>query len=98
MKNVTNITHFFSQATIKEEPRGNNTQNDTDQEIELHKYFSACILYSRVWDNSRRSNAVAEYNHGKTRGMVIPFEPYSITFDEIVYSVDMPQVSHFQSY
>jgi hypothetical protein len=30
--------------------------------------------------------------------MVLPFEPYSITFDEIVYSVDMPQVSHFQSY
>ncbi|CAJ1951217.1 unnamed protein product [Sphenostylis stenocarpa] len=24
------------------------------------------------------------------RGMVLPFEPYSITFDQIVYSVDMP--------
>ncbi|XP_062008275.1 pleiotropic drug resistance protein 1-like [Rosa rugosa] len=29
-------------------------------------------------------------NRGK-RGMVLPFEPHSITFDEITYSVDMPQ-------
>ncbi|PNY06981.1 pleiotropic drug resistance protein 1-like, partial [Trifolium pratense] len=42
-------------------------------------------------ENSRRSNAVADSRHGKKRGMVLPFEPYSITFDEIVYSVDMPQ-------
>ncbi|KAK6148931.1 hypothetical protein DH2020_016456 [Rehmannia glutinosa] len=27
----------------------------------------------------------------RKRGMVLPFEPHSITFDEIVYSVDMPQ-------
>lgn len=33
---------------------------------------------------------------GKKRGMVLPFEPYSLTFDQIVYSVDMPQVSHFK--
>lgn len=26
------------------------------------------------------------------RGMVLPFEPHSITFDEITYSVDMPRV------
>ncbi|PRQ25688.1 putative pleiotropic drug resistance protein PDR/CDR [Rosa chinensis] len=29
--------------------------------------------------------------HNTKRGMVLPFEPYSITFDEISYSVDMPQ-------
>ncbi|CAN4095697.1 unnamed protein product [Withania somnifera] len=27
----------------------------------------------------------------KKKGMVLPFEPHSITFDEVVYSVDMPQ-------
>lgn len=27
------------------------------------------------------------------RGMVLPFEPLSITFNEIRYAVDMPQVS-----
>ncbi|XP_047253130.1 pleiotropic drug resistance protein 1-like [Capsicum annuum] len=28
----------------------------------------------------------------KKRGMVLPFEPHSISFDNIVYSVDMPQM------
>ncbi|KAK7320707.1 hypothetical protein VNO77_30426 [Canavalia gladiata] len=28
---------------------------------------------------------------GKRRGMVLPFQPLSLTFDEIRYSVDMPQ-------
>ncbi|KAG5607593.1 hypothetical protein H5410_029085 [Solanum commersonii] len=27
----------------------------------------------------------------KKKGMVLPFEPHSITFDNVVYSVDMPQ-------
>lgn len=32
-------------------------------------------------------------NENKQKGMVLPFEPHSITFDNIRYSVDMPQVS-----
>lgn len=28
----------------------------------------------------------------RKRGMVLPFEPQSLTFDDIRYSVDMPQV------
>jgi len=39
-----------------------------------------------------------ESSHGKKKGMVLPFEPHSITFDEVVYSVDMPQVNNIQSY
>ncbi|CAJ2656220.1 unnamed protein product [Trifolium pratense] len=49
------------------------------------------VLKSRGFFTHARSNAVADSRHGKKRGMVLPFEPYSITFDEIVYSVDMPQ-------
>ena len=33
-------------------------------------------------------------NQNKKKGMVLPFEPHSITFDEVVYSVDMPPVSN----
>ena len=29
----------------------------------------------------------------KKRGMVLPFEPHSLIFDEVTYSVDMPQVT-----
>lgn len=42
--------------------------------------------------SSARTEATADTNPNKKRGMVLPFEPYSITFDEITYSVDMPQV------
>lgn len=28
------------------------------------------------------------------RGMILPFEPHSIVFDDVIYSVDMPQVGH----
>uniref|UniRef100_A0A2P2K9X4 Uncharacterized protein MANES_04G106100 n=2 Tax=Rhizophora mucronata TaxID=61149 RepID=A0A2P2K9X4_RHIMU len=31
-----------------------------------------------------------EASHAKKKGMVLPFEPHSITFDDVVYSVDMP--------
>lgn len=31
-------------------------------------------------------------NQNKKKGMILPFEPYSLTFDDIKYSVDMPQV------
>ena len=29
----------------------------------------------------------------RERGMVLPFEQHTLTFDEITYSVDMPQVA-----
>ncbi|KAH9714763.1 ABC transporter G family member 40 [Citrus sinensis] len=38
----------------------------------------------------------AEGSHPKKRGMVLPFEPHSLTFDEVVYSVDMPQQMKLQ--
>ncbi len=37
-----------------------------------------------------------EENGGKKRGMVLPFEPHSMTFDDLTYSVDMPQVIYIQ--
>ncbi|PNX64221.1 pleiotropic drug resistance protein 1-like, partial [Trifolium pratense] len=41
-------------------------------------------------ESSGRGDSVTESSHGKKKGMVLPFEPHSITFDDIVYSVDMP--------
>lgn len=32
------------------------------------------------------------------RGMVLPFKPLSLTFDEISYSVDMPQVHYIHTF
>ncbi|KAK1365563.1 hypothetical protein POM88_041124 [Heracleum sosnowskyi] len=36
---------------------------------------------------------LAANNQNKKKGMVLPFEQHSITFDDIKYSVDMPQGS-----
>ncbi|XP_058737878.1 pleiotropic drug resistance protein 1-like [Vicia villosa] len=40
---------------------------------------------------SSRQETVSETNRSTKRGMVLPFEPHSITFHEVTYSVDMPQ-------
>ncbi|XP_022728526.1 pleiotropic drug resistance protein 1-like isoform X2 [Durio zibethinus] len=43
---------------------------------------------------SSKSSSMTEATVGaignKKKGMVLPFEPHSITFDDIIYSVDMP--------
>lgn len=43
-------------------------------------------------DSSEGVDSVTE-GENKKRGMVLPFEPHSITFDDVVYSVDMPPVT-----
>jgi hypothetical protein len=45
---------------------------------------------------SKQEIVAADTNHSRKRGMVLPFEPHSITFDEVTYSVDMPQVCRNQ--
>ena len=42
--------------------------------------------------SSVRTEVMEEDNRHKKKGMVLPFEPHSITFNDIRYSVDMPQV------
>ena len=39
-----------------------------------------------------RAEAIAEARRNNKRGMVLPFQPHSITFDDVRYSVDMPEV------
>ncbi|RHN48302.1 putative sulfate-transporting ATPase [Medicago truncatula] len=40
---------------------------------------------------SRKKKSVTENKHYGKRGMILSFEPHCITFDEVTYSVDMPQ-------
>ncbi|MQI71895.1 ATP-binding cassette domain-containing protein, partial [Escherichia coli] len=65
------------QATIIEE------QEDTTEAVQEGEL-------PRI-ESSGRADVVEGSSHGKKKGMVLPFEPHSITFDEITYSVDMPQ-------
>lgn len=45
-------------------------------------------------DQSRRGTEIEPVDDpNRKRGMVLPFEPLSLTFDNVKYSVDMPVVS-----
>ncbi|XP_071709168.1 pleiotropic drug resistance protein 1-like isoform X7 [Rutidosis leptorrhynchoides] len=56
----------------------------------LNPYFEVLAIVNEVRMSSRVGN-INEVNHNKKRGMVLPFVPLSIAFDEIRYAVDMPQ-------
>lgn len=43
---------------------------------------------------SSRVGSINGGDRNRRRGMILPFVPLSITFDDIRYAVDMPQV-HF---
>jgi hypothetical protein len=45
-------------------------------------------------ESARATNSPSNVtNQNKKQGMVLPFVPISLSFDEISYAVDMPQVS-----
>ncbi|KAL2550245.1 ABC transporter G family member 40 [Forsythia ovata] len=54
----------------------------------------ATILEESEDDATSGSSSVRadakDANQNKKRGMILPFEPHSITFDDVQYSVDMP--------
>ncbi|CAK8542273.1 unnamed protein product [Lathyrus sativus] len=66
------------QATIPDDSEDDSSNDRTVQEVELPRR-----------ESSGRGDSVTESSHGKKKGMVLPFEPDSITFDDIVYYVVM---------
>ncbi|XP_061336750.1 pleiotropic drug resistance protein 1-like isoform X2 [Gastrolobium bilobum] len=66
-----------------EKPQANITEESDDRTVEE-------VELPRI-QSSGRGDSVVESSNGKKKGMVLPFEPHSITFDDIIYSVDMPQ-------
>ncbi|XWS19044.1 hypothetical protein CRYUN_Cryun32bG0097200 [Craigia yunnanensis] len=77
---------------------GRSSNHVTKSEAILHHTKSN--RHTEIQDDIRRSissksSSMTEATVGavgnKKKGMVLPFEPHSITFDDISYSVDMPQ-------
>lgn len=49
-----------------------------------------------VNNSTRQTSSPTDIDsNANKKGMVLPFTPQSITFDEIRYSVDMPEVTSF---
>ncbi|KAK8660968.1 hypothetical protein V6N13_051872 [Hibiscus sabdariffa] len=69
------------QAVISKETLAEKITTKTGENAELS---------SRV-DSKGSSVSVNDANKNRNRGMILPFEPLSMSFDEIKYAVDMPQ-------
>ncbi|GAV85816.1 ABC_tran domain-containing protein/ABC2_membrane domain-containing protein/PDR_assoc domain-containing protein [Cephalotus follicularis] len=77
-----------SQALPIKEVLDEKTHNRTEEFIEQS---SRGKNSSERGTLSTRDRSFRELNQNRKRGMILPFEPLSITFDEIRYAVDMPQ-------
>ncbi|PIA65378.1 hypothetical protein AQUCO_00100686v1 [Aquilegia coerulea] len=82
------------QAVLSEETLNEQSLNRTGEVIEMSSRGKSSVRRTSE-DGSRsssvRADAIEASNQNKKRGMVLPFQPLSITFDDITYSVDMPQ-------
>ncbi|XP_027349849.1 pleiotropic drug resistance protein 1-like isoform X2 [Abrus precatorius] len=61
-------------------------------------YLNPIVQHQTVKSEQSQSNeqdggsiSTRRKEEDRRRGMVLPFEPHSITFDDVTYSVDMPQ-------
>ncbi|MFQ6639027.1 hypothetical protein Gotur_015905 [Gossypium turneri] len=92
-----------NRAVISEKSQSNDQANGVGGSIQLadHENSSSQVNRSELQDDIQRStsssksfslsDATLRTNGKKKKGMVLPFEPHSLTFEDIYYSVDMPQ-------
>ncbi|XP_044481157.1 pleiotropic drug resistance protein 1-like isoform X1 [Mangifera indica] len=77
------------QAVLPVESKSNEHENRSGGAIQLSNHASSSSHCSH-------SETTVQPSHQKKKGMVLPFQPHSITFDEISYSVDMPKEMKLQ--
>ncbi|KAL6344901.1 hypothetical protein AAG906_006658 [Vitis piasezkii] len=80
-----------SQPILSKETLTEKQANRTEELIELSPETGARIQSGSSRSLSARVGSITEADQRRKRGMVLPFEPLSISFDEIRYAVDMPQ-------
>ncbi|TYH79549.1 hypothetical protein ES332_D03G072300v1 [Gossypium tomentosum] len=102
---LTYLNPFGSSRAVISEQTESHEQTDgigvggsiqlTNNESSSNNVTSSAIQEEVQRSISSKSSSVTEATIGtisiKKKGMVLPFEPHSITFDNVVYSVDMPQ-------
>ncbi|PWA62985.1 ABC transporter G family member 37 [Artemisia annua] len=90
---------FILCETILQLSTGRNTGSKLNLEMtrNLHSSFGKAQANVSSLDESDASvelssmDMEAEGSQNKNKGMILPFEPHSITFNDVKYSVDMPQ-------
>ncbi|XP_022863103.1 pleiotropic drug resistance protein 1-like [Olea europaea var. sylvestris] len=86
---------ILSEETVAE--RNGSKRGETVELSSRRKSTSGREIDSRHSISSRsmssRVGSINETDPNRKRGMVLPFEPLSLTFDDIHYAVDMPEVN-----
>ncbi|KAL4625244.1 hypothetical protein ACB092_05G011200 [Castanea dentata] len=91
------LNPFGKAQTVKSDELENNEQGlRTREGIQLTLRGNSSSHHSNIGSRRRssssaRSGAKIEASRNGKKGMVLPFDQHSITFDDIIYSVDMPQ-------
>ncbi|KAI6671954.1 hypothetical protein NL676_006839 [Syzygium grande] len=86
------LNPFGQSQTVKsDDPEGNEDVNRMGGSIQLQSQGSSHKNGSGRSSKSTPTRPKTAVAADRKRGMVLPFEQHSITFDEITYSVDMPQ-------
>ncbi|XP_030464472.1 pleiotropic drug resistance protein 1-like [Syzygium oleosum] len=86
------LNPFGQSQTVKsDDPEGNEDVNRMGGSIQLQSQGSTHKNGSGRSSKSTPTRPETAVAADRKRGMVLPFEQHSITFDEITYSVDMPQ-------
>ncbi|XP_050286364.1 pleiotropic drug resistance protein 1-like [Quercus robur] len=91
------LNPFGKAQTVKsDEPESNEQGQRTGEGIQSTLRGNSSSHHSNIGSRRRisssaRSGAEIEASRNGKRGMVLPFDQHSITFDDIIYSVDMPQ-------
>ncbi|GMY34126.1 pleiotropic drug resistance protein 1-like isoform X2 [Fagus crenata] len=83
----SNVHDYRSGKVIQSLRRRNSSSHKTS--IERGNEIRRGSISSR--SSSISIEASVEANQNRKRGMVLPFDQHTITFDEITYSVDMPK-------
>nr|KAJ0208199.1 hypothetical protein LSAT_V11C500275870 [Lactuca sativa] len=53
--------------------------------------YTLALTFLNHENEAQNPSAVELHSMSKKKGMILPFEPHCITFDDVKYSVDMPQ-------
>ncbi|XP_030545028.1 pleiotropic drug resistance protein 1-like [Rhodamnia argentea] len=86
------LNPFGKSQTVKsDDPEGDEGVNRIGGSIQLQSQGSSQQKGSGRSSRSTHMRPETAIAANRKRGMVLPFEQHSITFDEITYSVDMPQ-------
>lgn len=83
---LTLAAYGKSQPSLSEESLKEKNANLTGEVVE-----ESSRERNRSGHSSENINAIASLDQNK-KGMVLPFTPLALTFENIRYSVDMPQV------